>query len=179
MPSYMFRKMMDSSKMELDTFQPVDGICLVSVWLLVFLAEEKIYLHNPPFEGWFSLRGGESRTFREVASLILSTAVLRSGAGIRQWVCLLLPDVCVHEGKDCWVQPATAITADKDSCLCVDSRIQIHWLLMWDQPLFKLEVFKRFIESETKWWVIDTFVWFEVKMLHWFFKYVIGTWCSV
>lgn len=54
--------------------------------------------------------------------------------------------VCAREGKDCWGQPATAITTDRR--LCVGSRIQIHPLLMLDQPLVDLEMFKKFIESE-------------------------------
>lgn len=65
---------------------------------------------------------------------------------------MLLPDVCVCvcERKSCGEQPDTAIAADKDRCLCADSRIQIHQLHTLDKLLFTLEIFKRFIESETK-----------------------------
>lgn len=52
-----------------------------------------------------------------------------------RYVCLCVRE---RERKSCGEQPDAAIAADKDRCLCVDSRIQLHQLRMLDLLLFAL-----------------------------------------
>lgn len=100
---------------------------------------EFIYINS--IKGRFSLCGGESRMCRErFFSHSLDSSPMFGDRHRTVSLCAPARCVCVGERKSCGEQPDAAIAADKDWCLCVESRIQIHQLNMLDQLLFTLEI---------------------------------------